>query len=271
VPRPSRIGLIAALALAPAFGCGELPNLQATSVHQTPESVLEPKAPAEPKSAPASSSPKPKDEAPAKDANAKKAAPVKSAAVTPKFRTVALAGDDAAKDTGKDKAKGESEAAAITLTMIKIDDLLGKIAANKTAKYTIVDVWSTTCPPCMENFPHVVAMHKKHGPKGLSVLSLSTDDPEDAKTLDRARAFLKKQGATTTNYVDAEYQSAFEKFAFNAIPAVLLFGPDGKMLRKYTWDDPYNQFTYEQVESDVRAIMDGKPLPPPPKRKTEKG
>jgi hypothetical protein len=123
----------------------------------------------------------------------------------------------------------------------------------------------------MENFPHVVEMHKKFGPKGLSVLSLSTDDPEDAKLLDRARAFLKKQGATMTNYVDAEYQSAFEKFDFNAMPAVLLFGPDGKLLRKYTWDDPYNQFTYEQVEDDVRAVLDGKPLPAPPRRKTEKG
>ena len=47
----------------------------------------------------------------------------------------------------------------------------------------------------------------------------------------------------------------------SAIPAVFLFGPDGKEVKRFTMDDPNNQFTYEQVEKDVAALLDGKPIP----------
>ena len=74
--------------------------------------------------------------------------------------------------------------AEVKLEPVKYDAFLQRIAANKKAKYTLVDAWATRCGPCKENFPHLVEMHQKYADKGLAVVSLSLDDPTDAKAVD---------------------------------------------------------------------------------------
>lgn len=144
----------------------------------------------------------------------------------------------------------------VKLDLLKYDAFLAKIAANKEAKFTLVDAWATWCAPCKENFPHLVEMHKKYASKGLAVVSVSLDDPEKPKALEEARKFLKEQGATFLNVVlDESADDAFGKLNIQAIPAVFLFGPDGKEIKRFTLDDVDNQFTYEQVEKEVRARL----------------
>jgi len=105
-------------------------------------------------------------------------------------------------------------------------------------------------------------MHKKYAPKGLQVDSLSLDDTADKKAIEAARTFLREKKAEFLNVVlDEEFGAGFDKLDINAIPAVFVYGPDGKLVKKYTMDDPNNQFTYEQVEKDVAALLDGKTLP----------
>jgi len=132
--------------------------------------------------------------------------------------------------------------------------------ANKGVKYTMVDAWSTTCGPCKENFPHVMAMHRKYGPKGLSVISLSLDDASDSAAVTEAERFLKEKKAVITNVLlDESFGEGFEKLNINAIPAVFLFGPDGKEMKRFTMDDPNKQFTYDEVEKAVAALLTAKP------------
>jgi thiol-disulfide isomerase/thioredoxin len=130
---------------------------------------------------------------------------------------------------------------------------------NKNIKFTIVDAWSTTCGPCKENFPHVVEMHRKYASKGLAVISLSLDDPSDKAAVDEAEKFLKAKKAAFTNVLlDENFGDGFEKLNVSAIPAVFVFGPDGKEVRRFTMDDPNNQFTYDEVEKAVVALLDAK-------------
>jgi len=108
-------------------------------------------------------------------------------------------------------------------------------------------------------FPHVIEMHRKYADKGLAVASLSFDDPEKTRDVETAKAFLREKKATMTNYLLDEGEGAgFEKFGVNSIPAVFLYGPDGKEVKRFTWDDPNNQFTYDQVEKTVAELLDGK-------------
>ena len=100
-------------------------------------------------------------------------------------------------------------------------------------------------------------MHNNYGDKGLRVVSLSFDDPEDDRALKDAQAFLKKMNAVNLNILlNEESGVAYEKFDVNAIPAVFLFGPDGKEIRRFTLDDPSNQFTYEEVEKTVKDLLE---------------
>jgi thiol-disulfide isomerase/thioredoxin len=153
----------------------------------------------------------------------------------------------------EDKAAGE----------VKLERLnwgqLQKRLANPGAKYTIVDAWSTTCGPCKENFPHVIEMHKKYAPKGLAVISLSLDDPSDKAAVAEAERFLKEKKAAFTNILlDENFGDGFDRLNINAIPAVFIFGPDGKEVKRFTMDDPRNQFTYDEVEKAVAHLLDAK-------------
>jgi thiol-disulfide isomerase/thioredoxin len=147
----------------------------------------------------------------------------------------------------------------VTLEKVTYDAFLKRVAANpKKPKFTIVDAWATWCGPCKENFPHVVEMHRKYADKGLAVASISFDDPANAKQVEEAKAFLREQKATCTNFLLDEAEGVgFEKFGVNGIPAVFLYGPDGKELKRFTMDDSRNQFTYDQVEKTVVALLGG--------------
>ena len=166
----------------------------------------------------------------------------------------AIAGLAIAADAPKDEVKLES---------LKFDAFTARLAqaGSKDFKYTLVDAWSTTCGPCKENFPHLVRMHKKLAGKGLQVVSLSLDDPSDTKALEAARKFLVEQKAAFLNVLlDEEFGVGFDKLDINSIPAVFLYGPDGKLIKRFTMDDPKNQFTYEQVEKTVASLLEGKPV-----------
>ncbi|AMV37040.1 TlpA family protein disulfide reductase [Planctomyces sp. SH-PL62] len=130
------------------------------------------------------------------------------------------------------------------------------LASPKDARYTLVDAWATTCGPCKENFPHLVEMHRKFAPQGLAVVSLSLDDSEDEKAVAEAEKFLREKQATFTNVLLKEnFGDGFDKLDIGAIPAVFLYGPDGKEIKRFTMDDPNDQFTYEQVEKEVAARL----------------
>lgn len=165
------------------------------------------------------------------------------------FATTPRADDSAGKDD-------------VRLESLKYDAFKGKLAEAKSKgfKFTLVDVWASNCGPCKENFPHLIAMHRKFAPKGLQVISLSLDDTNDPKALESARKFLQEIKAPFLNVLlNEEFGVGYDKFDINAIPAVFVFDGGGKEIKRFTLDDPNKQFTYEQVENEVDALLGGKP------------
>ena len=83
-------------------------------------------------------------------------------------------------DSGADDG---ASAGTVKLELLKWSQFKERLATSHGAKFTLVDVWATTCGPCKENFPHLIEMHQKYAGKGLSVVSLTLDDPTDAKAV----------------------------------------------------------------------------------------
>jgi len=157
-------------------------------------------------------------------------------------------------------ADGDGQATTITkevkLESLKWPQFKERLAAMKPAKYTLVDAWATTCAPCKENFPHLIQMHQKYGSKGLAVISLCLDDATNKKAVSEAEKFLKEKSAVFTNVLlDENYGEGFDKLDVNTIPAVFIFGQDGKELKRFTMDDPSHQFTYDQVEKYLIDLL----------------
>ena len=155
-----------------------------------------------------------------------------------------------------DEKKKDAE---VKLVPVKWKGYLEQVASHKDAKLVVVDAWATWCGPCMKNFPHLVELHAKYADKGVVAVSLCLDEPDKPKKVQAATDFLKEKKAVFTNLImDESMDDAFDKLKIGAIPAVLIYTPDGKEIKRFTLDDVDNLFTYDQVEAFVKDYLDKK-------------
>jgi thiol-disulfide isomerase/thioredoxin len=102
-------------------------------------------------------------------------------------------------------------------------------------KVVLVDYWATWCQPCRELFPHTVRLHRELAGRGLVVLSVSVDDPEEQPAV---REFLTRQQAAFENFISryGAGSQSFEAFhiADGTVPCVQLYDRSGKMARQFS-------------------------------------
>lgn len=138
----------------------------------------------------------------------------------------------------------------VELNTIKLKGLHEAIAAHK-GKIVVVDFWATFCIPCKKEFPNLVKLHKEHGDKGLVCISVTVDDPEE---MERALKFLTQQKAAFPNYLLDEPAETYQKeLGFGAVPCVMVYGKDGKLVKKFTADE--KEFTYKEVREFVDSLL----------------
>ncbi len=95
-------------------------------------------------------------------------------------------------------------------------------------------------------------MHNKYTKDGNFVaISVSLDDPEDAKHMKNVREFLKEQKATFPNYVLNEASEVWQqKFDIFGPPVVFVFDKDGKAAKKFD-----AEVNYKEIEKVVVELM----------------
>jgi peroxiredoxin len=92
-------------------------------------------------------------------------------------------------DVAQDNKNWES--ADVTIDDIDIDGLKA-LVKNDTEKYRLFNVWSTTCAPCVAEFPGLISVYRRMGLRNFELITLSTDLPADRE---KALAFLDQQRA----------------------------------------------------------------------------
>jgi len=158
-------------------------------------------------------------------------------------------------------------AAAVELTAGTWKDVEPLVARHR-GKVVVIDVWSTSCAPCMEEFPGLVKLHQEHG-RDVVCISFNVDYagiPNKPAEYYRPRVetFLKKQKATFVNLLSTQDSDAF--FAareLSSIPAVYVYGRDGQLAKRF--DDSLLQegreeaFTYAtDIAPFVRKLVQAK-------------
>lgn len=143
----------------------------------------------------------------------------------------------------KDQARWE----AIEETLALLDAKLAKnLAANETEKLRVVNFWSTTCGPCVVEFPDLIETYRRFQNRPVELITISLDPLEDRP---KVLNFLKKQHAAlsprTAKSVQAEGRSsnnylykgnpdhlaeAFDPEWTGALPHTLVIAPGGKLL-----------------------------------------
>ncbi|HEX4130787.1 MAG TPA: TlpA disulfide reductase family protein [Pirellulales bacterium] len=140
----------------------------------------------------------------------------------------------------------------VTLEIKDYDALVATIGRHR-GKVVVVDAWSTSCEPCMKEFPHLVELSREH-PK-VACISVSLDyegvgKPEEQRA--KVLGFLESQQARFENILAAEdSDTMLKKLGVASIPAVFVYDATGKLAK--TFDRP--GFTYADVGAEVRRLL----------------
>lgn len=102
----------------------------------------------------------------------------------------------------------------------KLSDYVGK------GHYTLVDFWASWCGPCRREMSTLKEIYNEYKDKGLEVLGVAVWDEPDA-----TEAAIKQLGLPWPCIINSQ-NIATDIYGIPAIPCVILFGPDGKILSR---------------------------------------
>ncbi len=153
--------------------------------------------------------------------------------------------------SGQIPATAEPPQPKIELKVATWAKTLAEIKAFK-GKVVVVDMWSTSCIPCMREFPNLVKLQAKHGKRIVCVsfncdyLGIAGKPPESYRG--RALKFLKKQRAALVNILSSTpSDELFDQMDLGSIPAIYVFDPSGRLVQRFDNDDrdSGDEFTYK--------------------------
>ena len=138
----------------------------------------------------------------------------------------------------------------VTVETITADKLPALVANKDAADFRLFNVWSTTCGPCVMEFPDLANIYRQYSHHKIEFITLSLDPPKDAEKVteflkeqqvgihSRIKGILKKEGRTTNNFIfdgDTEdLAKALDAEWNGALPHTLLVGKNGKVLYRHT-------------------------------------
>jgi peroxiredoxin len=114
-------------------------------------------------------------------------------------------------------------------------DVNGKLVSSSDERFKnkviIAVVTGTWCPNCHDEAQYLVQLHKQYRDKGLEIVALDFEEPEQQDELSRARAFIKKYGVEYPYLIAGAPAEMWEKVPqgvnLNTWPATFFIGRDG--------------------------------------------
>jgi len=144
-----------------------------------------------------------------------------------------------------------AEPPTIQLDSVRYDQLAAEVTGLQ-GKVVLVDVWGSFCAPCKEKFPTVVALHGKYAGRGLAVISVSVDTPDDADARAAARDFLVRQKAAFRNVILSDRAEVWQaKWKIDGPPLLFLFDKSGKLAGR--WE---GKFDPAEVDKKIAGLID---------------
>lgn len=122
----------------------------------------------------------------------------------------------------------------VELTSIDADELR-KLAANKSENFRLINVWSTTCAPCISELPEFVTVNRMYRGRHFEMYTITTDPPD---RWDAALKVLQKNHVSCTNYIfhsddRDELAEALDPAWEGPAPYTLLIAPGGEIVRRW--------------------------------------
>ena len=124
---------------------------------------------------------------------------------------------------------GDDENGEPIFQKVSLSDFVGK------GKYFLVDFWSPWCGPCKREIPNIKAVYDKYHGDDFDVLSIAVW--EDSRhmnyrnTVDTAAVY-----GMNWNLLNNGKEEPAALYGIEGIPHIILFGPDGTILKRNLYD-----------------------------------
>jgi peroxiredoxin len=125
---------------------------------------------------------------------------------------------------------------------VKLSDYKGKVV--------LIDFWSTTCGPCLEEMPELVKIYDEKKAAGLEILAISVDGPETASNIP---AKVKQTGMNFPVLLDEETEVMDRYNPKGELPFTAVIDRKGAIVLKRSSYQPGDKAS---MESLVKAIDD---------------
>ncbi len=119
----------------------------------------------------------------------------------------------------------------------RLSDYVGK------GQYVLVDFWASWCGPCRGEIPNLKKIYEQYKGDNFTVLGVATWD-EPANTLKA----IEEDGVTYPQMLNAQ-KAGSDAYAIDGIPEIILFGPDGTILKR--------GLRGEEIGKVVKAYLNG--------------
>jgi thiol-disulfide isomerase/thioredoxin len=156
----------------------------------------------------------------------------------------------------------------------KFPDLNGKLVSSDDpqfkGKVVLAIVTGTWCPNCHDEAQYLVQLYKKYHDKGLEIVALDFEEPEQQDGLHRAKAFVKKYGVPYPYLIAGAPSEMWEKVPqavnLNTWPATLFIGRDGRVKLIHSGfaapaSGEFNQQLNHEFTSTIESLLAGKNSP----------
>jgi thiol-disulfide isomerase/thioredoxin len=138
------------------------------------------------------------------------------------------------------------------------------LIAQHKGQVVLVDIWTTTCPACVEKFPEFVALQQQHGAAGLACISVNCDydgvpDKPPGHYRPKVEKFLQEQQAEFDHVLlSVPFADFLEQIELGTTPAYLLYDADGRLVRRFDNDEALkeeDEFTMAEIAAAVEELL----------------
>lgn len=147
-------------------------------------------------------------------------------------------------------------------------DTHGKIVSNEDPRFkgkvVLAIVTGTWCPNCHDEAQYLVQLYAKYHDKGLEIVALDFEEPEQQTSLKRVNAFIKQYKVPYTYLIAGAPDDMWDKVPqavnLNTWPATLFIGSDGKVKATHSGfaapgSGVYNTQLKEEFESNIQRLL----------------
>jgi thiol-disulfide isomerase/thioredoxin len=150
----------------------------------------------------------------------------------------------------------------------------GKLISNEDPRFkgkvVLAIVTGTWCPNCHDEAQYLVQLDKKYRDRGLAIVALDFEEPDQQSNLEREHAFVKQYGVKYTYLIAGAPEEMWEKVPqlvnLNTWPATVFVGRDGTVRAVHAGfaspaSGEFNTQLKQEFTSKIEALLAEKPAP----------